>query len=105
MILSYCANIYSKLITGLPIFDTTGGFKCFNSSVLKSIDLNKVKSNGYSFQIEMNFWAWVLNAKIIEIPIIFVDRTIGESKMSRKIMIEAILIVLKLRLLKIFRLL
>ncbi len=103
LILSYGANIYTKFITGMPINDGTGGFKAWNVSLLKKIKLNLIKSQGYSFQIEMNFWAWVLNAKIIEIPIIFVDRTIGESKMSRKIMIEAILVVLKLRLLKIFR--
>ena len=105
LILSYGANIYTKFITGMPINDGTGGFKAWKVSLLKKIKLNLIKSQGYSFQIEMNFWAWVLNAKIIEIPIIFVDRTIGESKMSRKIMIEAILVVLKLRLLKIFRLL
>ena len=105
LILSYGANIYTKFITGMPINDGTGGFKAWKISLLKKIKLDLIKSQGYSFQIEMNFWAWVLNAKIIEIPIIFVDRTIGESKMSRKIMIEAILIVLKLRLLKIFRLL
>ena len=105
LILSYGANIYTKFITGMPINDGTGGFKAWKVSLLKKIKLDSIKSQGYSFQIEMNFWAWVLNAKIIEIPIIFVDRTIGESKMSRKIMIEAILVVLKLRFLKIFRLL
>ena len=105
LILSYGANIYTKFITGMPINDGTGGFKAWKVSLLKKIKLDLIKSQGYSFQIEMNFWAWVLKAKIIEIPIIFVDRTIGESKMSRKIMIEAILVVLKLRFLKIFRLL
>ena len=84
LILSYGANIYTKFITGMPINDGTGGFKAWKVSLLKKIKLNLIKSQGYSFQIEMNFWAWVLNAKIIEIPIIFVDRTIGESKMSRK---------------------
>ena len=103
LILSYGANIYTKFITGMPINDGTGGFKAWKVSLLKKIKLDLIKSQGYSFQIEMNFWAWVLNAKIIEIPIIFVDRTIGESKMSRKIMIEAILVVLKLRFLKIFK--
>lgn len=102
LILSYCANIYSKIITGLPIFDSTGGFKCFNSSVLKSIDLKKVKSNGYSFQIEMNFLAWSKGFSLHEVPIIFCDRTIGESKMSRKIVFEAIKVVPMLRLKKIF---
>ena len=105
LILSYGANIYTKFITGMPINDGTGGFKAWKVSLLKKIKLDLIKSQGYSFQIEMNFWAWILKAKIIEIPIIFVDRTIGESKMSRKIMLEAILVVLKLRLLKVFRLL
>ena len=101
LFLSYLANIYSKVITGLPIFDSTGGFKCFNSNVLKSIDLNKIKSSGYSFQIEMNFIAWVKGYKIKEIPIIFTDRTVGESKMSNKIVLEAIKVVPLLKIKKI----
>ena len=101
LFLSYLANIYSKVITGLPIFDSTGGFKCFNSNVLKSIDLNKIKSSGYSFQIEMNFIAWVKGYKIKEIPIVFTDRTIGESKMSNKIVLEAIKVVPLLKIKKI----
>tara|TARA_X000001036_G_C20541838_1_gene750664 strand:+ start:45 stop:761 length:717 start_codon:yes stop_codon:yes gene_type:complete len=102
LFLSYFANVYSKIITGLPIKDSTGGFKCFNINVLKSIDLNNIKSSGYSFQIEMNFISWVKGYSIEEIPIIFCDRTVGESKMSKKIIIEAIYMVPLLRIKKIF---
>ena len=101
LILSYGANIYAKTITGIPINDGTGGFKAWKVDLLKKIELGMVKSQGYSFQIEMNFRAWRKNAKIFEEPIIFVDRTIGESKMSKKIMFEAIWIVLRLRILKL----
>jgi len=101
LILSYSANIYSKLITGLPIKDSTGGFKCFNIRVLKSIDFSKIKSNGYSFQIEMNFLSWINKFKIKEIPIVFHDRTVGESKMSNKIIFEAIYMVPLLRIKKL----
>ena len=102
LILSYGANIYSSFITGMPINDGTGGFKAWNSSILQRIELKKVKSQGYSFQIEMNFRAWRLGARIKEEPIIFVDRTIGESKMSKTIMYEAIWMVWRLRIWKIF---
>ena len=103
LFLSYFANIYSKVITGLPIYDSTGGFKCFNSYVLKSIDLKNIKSSGYSFQIEMNFKAWIKGYSIKEIPIIFSDRSIGKSKMSKKIILEAIYMVPLLRMKKFFR--
>ena len=102
LILSYGANIYSSFITGMPINDGTGGFKAWSSSILQKIELKKVKSQGYSFQIEMNFRAWRLGARIKEEPIIFVDRTIGESKMSKTIMYEAIWMVWRLRIWKIF---
>ena len=102
LILSYGANIYSSFITGMPINDGTGGFKAWSSSILQRIELKKVKSQGYSFQIEMNFSAWRLGARIKEEPIIFVDRTIGESKMSKTIMYEAIWMVWRLRIWKIF---
>ena len=102
LILSYGANIYSSFITGMPINDGTGGFKAWSSSILQRIELKKVKSQGYSFQIEMNFRAWRLGARIKEEPIIFVDRTIGESKMSKTIMYEAIWMVWRLRIWKIF---
>ncbi len=103
LLLSYGANLYSRLITGMPINDGTGGYKAWKIKLLKKIDLDTIKSQGYSFQIEMNFRAWVLNAKIKECPIIFVDRTIGESKMSKSIMFEAIWVVWRLRVLKIFK--
>ena len=102
LILSYGANLYSSIITGIPIKDSTGGFKAWRSQVLEKIQLNQVRSQGYSFQIEMNFRAWINGFNIIEYPIIFVDRTIGDSKMSRSIMIEAIWMVWRLRILKLF---
>ena len=97
LFLSYGANIYARAVTGLPIFDTTGGFKCFRRNVLESIDLNSVKSNGYAFQIEMSYRAWKGGFRLFEIPIIFVDRTEGVSKMSKKIVREAIWMVWRLR--------
>ncbi len=102
LILSYGANLYSRLITGMPIKDGTGGFKAWRGSLLEKIELNKVRSQGYSFQIEMNFRAWRKEARIKEESIIFVDRTIGESKMSKAIMYEAIWMVWRLRIWKIF---
>lgn len=102
LILSYGANVYSRLITGLPIKDATGGFKAWKREVLASIDIDSVRSQGYSFQIEMNFRAWQKEYTIGEIPIIFIDRTVGESKMSKAIMIEAIFMVWRLRIWKIF---
>jgi dolichol-phosphate mannosyltransferase len=97
LLLSFFANKYTKFITGLPLADSTGGFKCFRRKVLESIDLSRIKSNGYSFQIEMNYKAWKAGFKIKEIPIIFVDRMLGRSKMSKKIVREAIVMVWKLR--------
>ena len=102
LILSYGANYYSRFITGMPINDGTGGFKAWSASLLGKIKLNEVRSQGYSFQIEMNFRAWRLGASIKEEPIIFVDRTIGESKMSSTIMYEAIWMVWRLRIWKLF---
>ena len=102
LILSYGANMYSRTITGMPINDGAGGFKAWRKSLLEKIDLNDVRSQGYSFQIEMNFRAWRREARIKEAPIIFVDRTIGESKMSKAIMYEAIWMVWRLRIWKIF---
>ena len=97
LILSYSANTYARFVTGLPLFDATGGFKCFRREVLEAIDLDHVKSNGYAFQIEMSFRAWRKRFRIVEIPIVFVDRTEGQSKMSRKIIREAIWMVWRLR--------
>ncbi len=98
LIISYCAGIYTRLITGLPIRDPTSGFKCFRREVLESINLNRIYSDGYSFQIEMNYWCWRKGFRIEEIPIVFVDRNTGSSKMSRRIIIEAIFIVWWLRI-------
>ena len=105
LILSYCANIYAKLITGIPVSDLTGGFKCFNVDVFNKINIDNIKSEGYSFQIEMNFMVNHLGYKIKEIPIIFNDRTEGSSKMSKKVIFEAIYMVPLLKLKKILRLL
>jgi len=85
-------------VTGLPVFDATGGFKCFRRAVLESIDLDDVRSNGYAFQIEMTFRAWRKGFRIVEIPIVFFDRTKGSSKMSKKIVREAVWMVWRLRL-------
>jgi len=97
LLLSYFANVYARVVTGLPVWDATGGFKCFRRRVLESIDLSHVRSNGYAFQIEMSFRAWRKHFKIVEIPIVFVDRTEGQSKMSRSIVREAIWMVWRLR--------
>lgn len=102
LLLSYFANIYTKVITGMPVDDATGGYKCFRKEVLQAIDLDKVNSNGYSFQIEMNFKAWKKGFKIKEVPIVFVDRTEGSSKMSKSIVYEAIFMVWKLRFASMF---
>ena len=93
----YYANVYARMVTGLPVWDGTGGFKCFRTKVLETIDLNAVKSNGYAFQIEMSFRAWKRGFKIVEIPIVFVDRTEGQSKMSKAIVREAVWMVWRLR--------
>ncbi|MEW6506534.1 MAG: polyprenol monophosphomannose synthase [Bacteroidota bacterium] len=98
LLLSYFANLYTRIITGLPIKDGTGGFKCIRKEVLQAIDLDKIHSNGYSFQIEINFLAWKKKFKLTEMPIIFVDRVKGSSKMSKKIVYEAVFMVWKLRL-------
>ena len=97
LLLSYFANVYARFVTGLPIFDTTAGYKCFRRKVLEAVDLNDVKSNGYAFQIEMHFRVWRQNFRIVEIPIVFVDRTEGTSKMSKKIVREAVWMVWRLR--------
>lgn len=102
LMLSYGANTYSRIITGMPIMDGTGGFKAWKAKVLRNINLDSVKSQGYSFQIEMNFRTWLKKYKIKETPIIFSDRTIGQSKMSKAIVYEAIFMVWKLRFWKIF---
>lgn len=102
LMLSYWANVYARWVTGLRIWDLTGGFKCFRTKVLQAIDLSQVRSNGYAFQIEMSVRAWRKGFKLAEVPIVFVDRTEGQSKMNRKIVREAIWIVPRLRLMAWF---
>ncbi len=102
LILSYSANIYTRVITGMPIMDATGGFKCFRANALSKIDFAKIHSNGYAFQIEMNYRLWTSGAKIKEIPIIFNDRRSGVSKMNRSIVWEAVFLVWKMKFLNIF---
>jgi len=102
LILSYGANVYSRIITGMPFKDLTGGFKCFRRQVLEAIDWSRVRSDGYAFQIEINFKAWRKGFRIKEIPILFVDRRAGVSKMSRGIVGEAAWMVWRLRFLDLF---
>ena len=97
LILSYGANVYARAVTGLPVYDATGGFKCFRREVLAALDLDDVRSNGYAFQIEMSFRAWRRGFRITEVPIVFVDRTEGQSKMSGRIVREAVWMVWRLR--------
>lgn len=99
LMLSFFAAHYVRFITGMPINDPTGGFKCFRRKVLETIDLDKILADGYSFQIEMNFRTWRKKFKIKEIPIVFTDRRSGQSKMSKKIVREAVLVVWKLQFL------
>jgi len=103
LLLSYFANVYARTVTGLRLFDATGGFKCFRREVLEAIDFDAVHSNGYGFQIEISFRAWRKGFRIMEIPIVFVDRTDGASKMSGAIVREAVWMVWWLRLKRIFR--
>lgn len=102
LILSYGANVYARLITGLPIFDTTAGFKCIHRKVLESISVDKIRSNGYAFQIELHFRAWKAGFKLKEITIIFREREEGQSKMSKAIVWEAIWRVWTLKLQSLF---
>jgi dolichol-phosphate mannosyltransferase len=97
LLLSYFANVYARVVTGLPVWDATGGFKVYRKAVHEAIDLGRVRSNGYAFQIEMSFRAWKKAFRIVEIPIVFVDRTEGTSKMSKAIVREAIWMVWRLR--------
>ena len=98
LLLSLGANQYARWITGMPIMDSTGGFKCFRRRVLEAIDFDRVRSNGYSFQIEMSFRAWKKGFRLVEIPIVFTDRVEGQSKMNKRIVREAIWMVWWLRL-------
>lgn len=103
LFLSYFANVYTHMVTGLPLRDSTGGFKCFRRHVLESLDLSSIRSDGYSFQIEINFRCWRRGFSILEIPIVFVDRHSGTSKMSRRIVWEAMWLVWRLRMARIFQ--
>lgn len=105
LMLSYFANIYTRVVTGLKVNDTTAGFMCYRVEKLKQIDLDKVKSNGYSFQIEMKFKFFKKGFKILEIPILFVERRAGVSKMSKKVVYEAMIMVWKLKFKSIFKIL
>jgi dolichol-phosphate mannosyltransferase len=98
LMLSYFANVYARWVTGLPLWDATGGFKCYRRAVLEAVPLDRVRSNGYAFQIEMSFRAWKRRFRIVEIPIVFVDRTEGQSKMNKAIVFEAVWMVWRLRL-------
>lgn len=103
VILSYFASKYVRFITGMPINDATAGFKCYRRKVLKTIRLDKIQFVGYAFQIEMKFKSWFYGFKLMEVPIIFTDRTLGQSKMSKGIVKEAAFGVIKLKLWSIFR--
>jgi len=103
LLLSYFANRFARVVTGLRITDCTGGYKCFRRAVLESVDFGGIASSGYSFQIEMNFFAWKNGFRVKEIPIVFTDRQRGESKMSTKIIREAAVLVWKLRIMSMFR--
>jgi dolichol-phosphate mannosyltransferase len=98
LLLSYFGNAYVRAITGLPVRDATGGFKCWRRETLEAIGLERVRSNGYAFQIEMTYRVWRKGMRIREIPIIFMDRTVGDSKMTKRIGIEALWIVWWLRI-------
>jgi dolichol-phosphate mannosyltransferase len=98
VLMSYFASKYVRFITGLPVHDSTAGFKCYRSKVLRTIDLDKIRFKGYAFQIEMKFTAWKIGFKIVEVPIIFTDRRVGQSKMTGGIFNEAFWGVIKLKL-------
>jgi len=102
LLLSYFANVYTRFVTGMPVRDATGGYKCFRREVLEKLDFDRIHSSGYAFQIELTYKAWRKGFKVKEIPIIFVDRVYGQSKLSRAIMWEAMFLVWKLRLSSLF---
>jgi dolichol-phosphate mannosyltransferase len=102
LILSWSANLYSRIVTGMSVADLTGGYKCFRRRALEGIRLDRVKTEGYGFQIEMTYRCWRRGFRIKEIPIMFVDRRAGTSKMNQSIILEAALLVWKLRILDLF---
>jgi dolichol-phosphate mannosyltransferase len=103
VLMSYFASKYVQFITGMPICDATAGFKCYRRHVLEIIDLDSIKFVGYAFQIEMKFTAWKYNFRIIEVPIIFTDRTRGQSKMSKSIFKEAVIGVIQMKVNSFFK--
>lgn len=105
LLLSYLASIYTRFITGIPVQDTTGGFKCFTRKALQALDFNNVISNGYIFQLELNYKVWLAGLSVKEVPIIFYERRDGQSKMGGGIIFEAFFNVLKLRIKHIFNIL
>jgi dolichol-phosphate mannosyltransferase len=102
LILSYSANLYTRIVTGLPVYDATGGFKCFRRRALEAVRLDRVRSDGYAFQIEMSYKLWRKGFRIVEIPIVFTDRVAGISKMNRRIIWEAAGLVWRLRFADLF---
>jgi dolichol-phosphate mannosyltransferase len=103
VLLSYFASVYVRFVTGMPVQDATAGFKCYRRETLEAINLNKIHFVGYAFQIEMKFKVWQNGMKLVEVPVIFTDRTEGESKMSSGIIKEAIFGVIKLKIRSLFR--
>jgi dolichol-phosphate mannosyltransferase len=97
LLLSYMASIYTRFITGIPVYDTTGGFKCFSQKALKSLNLDSIISKGYIFQLELNYKVWLSGLKVKEVPIIFYERRDGQSKMAGGIIFEALFAVVRLR--------
>jgi len=102
LLLSYFANKFAGIVTGIPLADSTGGFKCFRRTLLERLPLQKISSSGYSFQVEINYFAWKHGFSIIEIPIVFTDRKHGASKMSTNIIVEALFLIWRLRLTALF---
>lgn len=103
LLLSYFANIYARIVTGVPVRDLTAGFKCYQRRVLEAINLDRIKSNGYAFQIEMHFNAYYKGFKLLEVPIIFEERRMGQSKMNKKIVYEAAWMVWRLQWLRLMK--
>ena len=103
LLLSYFANIYARIVTGVPVRDLTAGFKCYRRAVLEAINLDRIKSNGYAFQIEMHFNAYYKGFKVTEVPIVFEERKMGQSKMNKKIVYEAVWMVWRLQLLRLLK--
>lgn len=103
LLMSFFASKYVRFITGMPIHDSTAGFKCYKKNVLERVDLGKIQFVGYAFQIEMKFTAWKYGFRIVEVPVIFTDRSQGESKMSGGIFLEAVFGVIQMKLKSFFR--